>query len=238
MMINVIPTVDEVKGDDLFQKTVIVVDILRTSSTIITSLANGSGFIYPVETIGQAKMLKDKEKALLAGERYYKKINGFDLGNSPIEYTKEVVDKKAIILSTTNGTRTISKALKGDQVLIGGFLNGLECMKQAISNKRDIVILCAGDKSEFSLEDGLAAGFLIDQAKKLSLEPVTMTDMAMAMYGVYKYYEHNLLDVLATTESGKKLIALGYGEDIIHSSKTNIYSICPYVDHDHKIMIL
>ncbi len=238
MMIDVIPTVDEVKGDDLFQKTVIVVDVLRTSSTIITALANGSGFIHPVETIGQAKSFKDKYKALLAGERYYKKIHGFDLGNSPVECKKEIINNKAIVLSTTNGTRTISKALKGEKVLIGGFLNGQECMKQALLNKRDIVILCAGDKSKFSLEDGLAAGFLIDQIKKISSEPFKMTDMANAMFGVYKYYEDHLINILSETESGKKLISLGFEEDIIFSGQTNLYSICPFVDQDQKIMIL
>jgi len=96
MFVDVISTVDEIRHENLYKKTIIIVDILRTSTTIITALANGGKWIIPVETLGQAKTMKTTEKdTLLAGDRFSKKIQDFDLGNSPIDFiSPNIQDKK------------------------------------------------------------------------------------------------------------------------------------------------
>ncbi|TCS84020.1 2-phosphosulfolactate phosphatase [Tepidibacillus fermentans] len=231
MLVDVIPIVDEVKNENLYKKTVIIVDILRTSSTIITALANGIEWIIPAETIGQVKTIKNIEtSALLAGDRFSKKIQEFDLGNSPLEYTSLPLKNKKIILTTTNGTRAIQKAGKGEYIFIGGFLNGASCIQKALKLKRDIVILCVGNRNEFALEDGLAAGFLIDTLMKNSDQAYEINDFGKAVYGMYKYYEDKLTDILKTTETAKRLTQLGFGDDIHFSSQINYYSVCPKYD--------
>lgn len=238
MNVEVIPTVDEIKNGEIFQRTVIIIDILRTSSTIITALANGCKGIIPAETVGQAKAIKNHFKeALLVGDRYYKKIPGFDLCNSPTEMIETRLNNRTIILTTSNGIRGIQKAEKGDNVLIGGFLNGEACVKQALEHKKDLVLLLVGDKNSFALEDGLAAGFYIDLIKKnCSIESIN--DFGVAMFGMYKYFEHQLLEVIKNTEIAKKLIQFGYEKDIEYVVQTNTLNICPIVNKEQIITIL
>lgn len=239
MNIDVIPTVDEIKSEELFHKTVIIVDILRTSSTIISALANGAHYVIPVETVGQAKNLKNHNfNYLISGDRFYKKIPGFDLNNSPSEMATSPITEKTIVLTTTNGTRAIQKALKGEHVLIGGFLNGEYCIQNALTLKRDIVLLAVGDRNEFSLVDGLAVGFLIDIIKKKCKNTVEINNFGLAMFGMYKYYEDQVENIINNSQMGKKLIQQGLKDDVNISSQANLYPICPYVNNDQTITIL
>ena len=166
MHIEVIANIGEARSDEFLHKTVIVVDVLRATSTIITALMNGSKGVVPVDTVIKAKELA-RDGDLLGGERYCKKIPGFDFGNSPLEYTREAVQGKRVILTTTNGTRGIQKAIKADRVLAGAIINGRASAAAAIDLKRDTVIVCAGTQDVFSLEDGLCAGFILDEIAAL-----------------------------------------------------------------------
>lgn len=239
MRIDVVSHVDEIKTEEVFNKTVIIIDALRTSSTIITAIANGVQMIVPVETIGQAKNLQSqKQEYLLAGDRFFKKISNFHLGNSPLDFVKQQLNGKSIILTTTNGTRAINKALKGEEVLIGSFLNGDKCIEQALHFKKDLVLLCVGERNEFALEDGLAAGFLIDRLMKHYTITFELNDFAKAMYAVYKFHENGLFETIKTTETARKLIQLGLGEDIHFCSQINLYPICPCVATHEDITII
>jgi len=236
MHVAVIPSLDEIKVEELFHKTVILLDILRTSSTIITALAKEDINIITADTVGQAKILKNQHPSyLLAGERFYKKIPGFNVSNSPLEMYSTDLQYNNIILSTMNGTRAIQKAQKGDNVLIGGFLNGNYCVTKAISFKKDIVMLCVGERNEFSLEDGLAAGFFIDLIKKYTNDDLYINDFGIAMYGAYKYNESHLTSLIKTTKTAKKLIQLGLQDDIEFSCQTNIFDVCPYLSEEQII---
>lgn len=238
MNIEVIPTVDEIKNGEIFQKTVIIIDVLRTSSTIISALANGCKSIIPAETVGQAKAIKNHFKeALLVGDRYYKKIPGFDLSNSPTEMLDAELNDRTIILTTSNGIRGIQKAEKGEMVIIGGFLNGVACVKEALERKNDLVLLLVGDKSSFVIEDGLAAGFYIDLIKKnCSVDGIN--DFGVAMYGMYKYFEQQLQEVIKNTEVARKLSQYGHEKDIEYSVQRNILDVCPIVNNEQIITIL
>lgn len=238
MNIEVIPTIDEIKSEDIFQKTVIILDVFYTSSTIITALGNGCQFVIPAETIGQAKALKNQNPSyLLAGERYFKRVPGFDLSNSPKEILSSTIDGSRIIL-TSDGIWGIQKVIKAEQILLGSFLNGDYCVEKALSFKKDIVLLMVGEKNDFALEDGLAAGFLIDLIKKHYHNNLNINDYGISMYGMYKYYEESLIDVIKNSVAGKKLISQGLGDDIEYSCKKNSYKICPYVTTDNIILEL
>ncbi|WP_281886645.1 2-phosphosulfolactate phosphatase [Paenibacillus sp. YYML68] len=165
MHIEVIPTVNEARADDLLHKTVIAIDVLRATSTMLAALASGCRSIVPVETVNQALTLQ-QEGELLAGERFCKRIPGFQLGNSPLEFTPDAVGGKTVIMTTTNGTRAIQKSQKAAHVLIGGLLNAEACAREAARLSHEIVIVCAGTQDVFALEDGLCAGLLVEELMK------------------------------------------------------------------------
>jgi 2-phosphosulfolactate phosphatase len=237
MQIDVVANIGEARSDDFLHKTVIVIDVLRATSTMIAALGSGCRAILPVETVLQAKELQ-KPDDLLGGERFCKKIPGFHFGNSPNEYTKAAVQGKRIILTTTNGTRGIQKALKADHVLAGALTNGGACAKAAVDYKRDIVILCAGTQDVFSLEDGLCAGLILDEIGKLiGVKLLSINDFGLAMRGCYMQTKDTLLETLLSCSNGKRLCKLGFGEDLRSCAKVNDTNHVPVLERDHMVLL-
>lgn len=140
---------------------VIVVDILRATSAICTAFMNGVKRIIPVATLDEAKDYKNKGY-MVAAERDGIVRDFADFGNSPFNFTPENVRDREIVYSTTNGTNTIMMASHSHEVLIGSYLNHKALVNHITSEKRDIIILCAGWKNKFNLEDTLFAGSLAD----------------------------------------------------------------------------
>lgn len=238
MRIDLVPTIQEVRQEDLLHRTVIVIDVLRASSMITTALAKGCHAVRPVETIGQAKLLYHEGDTLMAGERYGKKIQGFDLHNSPTQLLeKPAIDSHTLILTTTNGTKAIHKASKADDVLIGCFLNATDCANTALSLQRDITILCAGSRGLFALEDGLAAGCIIE--RMLTVRPsLSVGDYGLAMRLAYRAAEDTLTDQLQRGATGQRLSQNGFEEDIRFCCQTDIYSFTPRVRNGNIILDL
>ncbi|MBP1962107.1 2-phosphosulfolactate phosphatase [Paenibacillus aceris] len=237
MYIEVVANIGEARSDDFLHKTVIVVDVIRATSTIITALINGCKAIIPVETVLKAKELY-REGDLLGGERFCKKIPGFDLGNSPLEFTKEVVQGKRVILTTTNGTRGIQKAMKADHVLAGALLNSKACAEAAIALKRDTVILCAGTQDVFSLEDGLCAGLILEElVSALGEKHVVTNDFGLAMRGCYLHAKNTLYETLLTCTNGKKMCKSGFQADVVSCTKTNITDQVPILEQDQMVLL-
>lgn len=234
MKIEVVCKVDEVKYEEIKQKTVIVIDVLRASSTIAAALAHGASEVIPVETIGQARMYKGEE-FLLAGERYGKRVSGFPLTNSPTEMTNTPLHGHSLVLTTTNGTRAIHKSWKADAILIGSFLNGLACAQMAHQMRKDVTILCAGSRQQFALEDGLCAGYLVSLLQQ-QVPGVIINDFGLAMLASYHGYKHDLIQVLRTTATGKRLVQAGNEEDIDFCAQQNLYSFVPTVRNESIIV--
>ena len=138
---------------------VVVTDILRASSAICTAFMNGAERIIPVGTLEDAKLLKGPGY-LIAAERDGITCEFADFGNSPDNFTKERVENRTIIYSTTNGTQAIQKAKNCYSLIIGSFLNIKAVSHWLISEHRDVLILCSGWKDRFSLEDSIFAGAL------------------------------------------------------------------------------
>lgn len=242
MHIHVISSVNEARTEELQNKTVIVIDVLRATSTMLTALAEGSRAIIPVETVNQAKQLQ-RTGELLGGERFCKKISGFDFGNSPLEYQSEKIADKTVIMTTTNGTRAIQKASKAGHVLIGGFLNAASCAEKAFRLSDEIVLVCAGTQDVFALEDGLCAGMLISELLRLNAEspprgteqnqmpPEQVNDFGLAMLHAYRSVQDRLQETLLATSNGKRLSKIGFHDDVIYCAQTNLYKLAPEVHH-------
>ena len=162
-------TLQEADGVVLQDHTAVVIDVLRASSTIVAALAAGAQAIYPVISTEEAIKLATslgREDALLAGERKGLKVEGFDLGNSPREFTPETVGGKRVVMSTTNGTRALVAVAGAERVLVAAFLN-LSAVAAACADAERLAIVCAGREGRFSIDDVLCGGMLLSRLKGL-----------------------------------------------------------------------
>ncbi|MEV5028565.1 2-phosphosulfolactate phosphatase [Paenibacillus sp. LPE1-1-1.1] len=231
MQVQVISSVNEASSARFHHKTAIIIDVLRATSTIIAALAAGASCVIPAETVMEARALQ-RPGDLLGGERFCRKIAGFDLGNSPEEYTERIVAGKRIVLTTTNGTRAIHKSMRADHVLTASLLNAEACARAAIELRRDIVILCAGSHDEFAIEDGLCAGLVLDKLHTLSQAAIEMDDFGTAMLALYRNRAQNVKETIMNGMTGKKLMKLGMKKDIEACSAIDIYHDVPRLNGD------
>lgn len=229
---------------DFAGKTAVVIDILRATSTMTTALANGASAIYPVATVEEAEKLRRDRGCMLGGERGGKKLPGFDLGNSPLEYTKETVAEKEIVMTTTNGTQAILAAAAADTVMLASFLNLDAVVSACRSLAKDVVIVCAGTERRFSLEDAVCAGMLLsklsgfgpESAEKMVFEHLSrpLSDGGIVAQMLYQHWEGRLLDMLHFSFHGQRLVRLGFAEDLSVCAKTGVFDVLP-VYQDGKI---
>lgn len=193
---------------DLSASTCVVFDVLRATSSMITGLAHGAAEIHPVTTIEEALALKQRlPDAILGGERHGDRIEGFDVGNSPLEYLN--LAGRSIITTTTNGTVAL-RACEGAQcVLIGAILNIDALAAELLRSKPEqVVLVCAGTFADFALEDAIAAGLLIAALGKPEL-----TDSAYAALAVAQCYP-DPLEALRRARNGRALGAKGRGAEV------------------------
>lgn len=205
--------------DELFlrDKNVIVIDVLRASTTIATALMNGAREIIPVSTIESAVKISGNlfgDVVLRGGERNGKIIEGFNLGNSPAEYTAEAVKGKSIIFCTTNGSSAIVKARYAKNLIVGGFINMSPILDFMKEMGEDFYILCAGKSSLFCIEDSVCAGMIITQLINDESIDIELNDPAVAAAALYKSMGKNLQRMVRTTDHGKYLIEIGFKNDI------------------------
>ena len=230
MKINVL--FSPVNADELYytHKTTVVIDVLRASSTIVNALTNGAKEIIPVATVEFAVKVSGGMfggQTLLGGERNTKKIEGFALGNSPLEYTKDKVEDKSIVLFSTNGTKAVVKAKFSENLFVCSF-NNLSAMVQHLFNlNENIEILCAGDNNLFSMEDSVCAGMLINGLKSLN-KNIELSDSAKAAFTLYDRFGTDIEKLLKNTEHGKLLLKNGFEEDIRFCSNINSSTTIPY----------
>lgn len=216
--------------DELFftKKTTVVIDVLRASTTIISALDNGAKEIIPVNSIEFAMKVSGDTfsgHTLLGGERNSIKIDGFSLGNSPLEYCSEIVNGKSIIFFTTNGSKAIVKAKYSSKLIIAAFINSASVAKK-LSDSPEVIIMCSGNNGLFSFEDSVCAGGLINDFKKLKIE-TELDDASKTCYFLYKKNENRLTEMLLETEHGAKLVESGFIGDINFSAQKNMSESVP-----------
>lgn len=230
MKINVL--LSPLNADELYftGKTTVIIDVLRASSVIATAFENGAKEIIPVSSMEFA--MKHSANAfggisILGGERNTKKIDGFTLGNSPLEYSEENVEGKNIVYFTTNGTKAIVRAKFSENLLICSFNNLRAVADYLISLENDIEILCAGSNGMFCMEDTVCAGKLIEEIMELG-EEVVITDAGRASHKLYKSFGRSIKKMLHDSEHGKLLIQNGFQKDIEICSVINSTDVVPY----------
>jgi len=211
-------------------KTSVVIDVLRATTTIVTALSNGAREIIPVNSIEFAMKVSGNAfggQTLIGGERNTKKIEGFHLGNSPFEYTKETVGGKSIILFTTNGSKAIVKAKFSEHLLICSFNNLPTVAEYLLKLNKDVEIICSGRNGGFSLEDSICAGKLIAEIQK-EKEDLDLSDAAKTSVILSKSFGKNLTKALAESEHGKILVENGFEQDIAYCAKIGSIEAIPY----------
>lgn len=228
MRIEVVPTVEEIRTEQIRNRVVIVIDVLRASSTIVTALGSGFSAVIPVGTIGQA-LSRRSPGTLVAGERHCRKIPECDFNNSPAELAAQKPQGRQLILTTTNGTRAIQKAERAAHLLIGCFLNATACIRHAISQGLDITLYCAGTRGEFALEDGLAAGLMIERAQTEAAS-VQLCDLGTALQASYRQLAGSLEAVLPQTATGRRLVQHRLTEDLAYCAQVDRFQLVPYAE--------
>ncbi len=220
---------------DVTGRGVVVLDVLRSTTTVIAALANGAKAVIPALTSEEAVRLAsnlEKDGVVLAGERKSLKIEGFALGNSPREMTAAAVGGKTIVLATTNGTPALVAAQGGDPVLVGAAANfkALAARARAVLAERgDLIILCAGREKQFAIEDAYTAGRLVKAVKK-GLRQVTLNDAATAAVAVTTAYD-GWQDALEHSEAARQLADADLAEDVRFAAKADRFAIVPtYAD--------
>jgi len=218
--------------DDLYftGKTVVVIDVLRATSVIVTAIANGAREIIPVSTLDFAMKVSGdafRSQTLLCGERNTKMVEGFNLGNSPSEYTSEVVSGKSIILYTTNGSKSIVKAKFAENLFIASFLNLKVVVKHLKKLKKDVDIVCAGTNGFFNMEDSICAGTIVSELKN-EIDNLTLSDSAAASVTLSKFTARSIPNMLHKTEHGKLLIENGFKADVEDCAILDKYNVIPY----------
>lgn len=171
------PALFHLHSKGLIEKQVVVIDILRATTTMTVAYENGAKNVIPVESLEEALRHCGLD-VILAGERNGVKVEAFDLGNSPQEFTRDVVEGKTIVISTTNGTKAIEACVGAKYRYISSFRNITAMVNQLIENNCDVLLFCAGWKDKFNLEDTVFAGAV---AEKLAEKGFEINDDATIM---------------------------------------------------------
>lgn len=218
--------------EDVRDKTVVMIDVLRASSTMITALQNGAKGVIAVGDMDDASKIShnlDAKSFLLSGEKDGMKIQGYDLGNSPLEHDRDVVRNKTIILNTTNGTKAIKRAGLADTIIIGAFLNLqflVEHLKQLDS---EIVLVCAGWKGRLSLEDLLCAGNIIYELTNGQL-PQNARDGAKVAFGLYEKIGDDIENSIKSSNYAVRLKDIISEDDLSFCCQHSIMQVLPVLN--------
>ena len=212
----------------------VVIDVLRAATTVVHALAAGATAVWPEATIedaqAQAQRLRaEGHRVLTGGERGGKPISGFDLGNSPTDYTCRLCKQTDVVLTTTNGTRALLHASKAEVVLMAGFVNFSAVGDVLLKEKRPVHLVCAGTDGHITLEDTLLAGAFVDilQKKRKSL-----CDSARLAWDCFEHHGMILTEALRLSAGGRNLIELGYEDDLAMAAQVDRFQIVPTLRRD------
>jgi 2-phosphosulfolactate phosphatase len=224
---------------DVTGRAVAVIDVLRASTSIAVALDNGARAIIPFENsedaVSRAKAF-ERTDVRLAGERKSQPIPGFDLGNSPLQYTREAVENKTILMATTNGTGAVTATTGARDVIVASYVNfsaSMSFLRAALRTGTDVVLLCAGQDRRFALEDAACAGRFAHHISK-RLTSVTLNDGAQACVLIDKKYGENLMKLFDASAHGRALREAGFGDDLAVCAALDTHAVLP-VYQDRQI---
>jgi len=208
---------------------IIVIDVLRSGTSILNALTNGAEAVIPAVTLKEAYELRSQRpEYLLAGERGGHKPKGFDLGNSPLEFTSERVEGKSLVMTTTSGTAALARSQAARWVLVGAFLNARAVAGEAeeivVREGIGVSFVLAGEKGRFSLEDFLCAGAI---AKGFAVGRFCFSDKVQAALLAFRQAEADLAGSVMKAEHAKHLVKEGFKKDVDFSCRLNVLRTVP-----------
>jgi len=219
----------EAETGDVVGHTAIVIDVIRATSTIVEALASGARAVYPTLATEDAIRIANslgREDTLLCGERKGLKIPGFDLGNSPSEFTEEHVGGRRLVMSTTNGTRAFLAAEDADRVVAASFLN-LSSVVESVRQAERIALVCAGREGRFSLDDALCAGVIIREILTVTgSDAPELDDASRAVLSLAERFQPDL-PLLRSTAAGAALVEVGLEADLVHCAERDRHDLVP-----------
>jgi 2-phosphosulfolactate phosphatase len=221
-------------------RPVFVVDILRATTVICAALASGARAIVPVVSVEDASRMAQTlgpEDVILVGERNCQPIEGFPLGNSPLEMTEAAVKGKTLVMTTTNGTRALHATQGASEVFVTAAANltlaGARA-REILQARKDLVIVCAGREGQFALDDAYAAGRLALEAMEGRRRRKGLNDGALVAVDLARRFGKTWERPLTLSTSGRQLAKLGMGADVADAAREDAYPVLPSF-HDRRI---
>jgi 2-phosphosulfolactate phosphatase len=243
MKLDVAFSPHELAPGDVADRTVLVIDVLRATSTICAALHAGARAVVPAADIEDATRLEAALGAadvVLAGERNSVRIPGFQLGNSPREMTPDVVQGKTVVMTTTNGTQALLATAGARDVAVAAAVNlgaAGEYARQALEHYGDLLILCAGRDHGFGLDDAYVAGCLAVRALGGRRRRKGLNDAALVSVDLVIRYRDRVDRVLALSRAGRELAARGFRDDIGAASIVDAYPVLPFF-HERRVTLV
>jgi 2-phosphosulfolactate phosphatase len=213
----------------------VVIDIFRATSSICYGIENDAEAIIPVAEVDDCAAYREKGfDYLLAAERNGEVVEGFDFGNSPFSYTAEKVAGKIVVLTTTNGTHALHLSRKAKKIVIGSFLNLTALCNWLKIQQENILLVCAGWKNNFNLEDTLFAGAVIEQLKTSG---IVLDDPSIAANDLFQLGKNNIGQYLSKTSHGERLKKLGIEKDIAFCLQIDLTTAIPVLEGEKLIKL-
>jgi 2-phosphosulfolactate phosphatase len=236
MRIDVVPTADAVTSDRVDGRTALVIDVLRASTTIITALSRGAVAVVPVAEPDDARR-RAGPGVLVAGERRADKLAGFDLGNSPAEFSVTPLDGRTIVFTTSNGTRALLAVRSAAAVGIAALVNLTAAARWAAAQRRDTTIVCAGERGRPSLDDSVCGGLLADRLRA-GIEGAVLTADAEDAVRAAQPYAQAIEKLANESPWAQNLFAKGHGEDVRLCLRLDTTSLVPvYLADVDKVVL-
>ncbi len=198
---------------NLTESIVVVIDVLRATSTIATALYNGAAAVIPVATVPDCIAAGKKHQALTAGERDGKTAPGLQYGNSPFAFPRTLIEGKTLALTTTNGTRLLHQALAARKIITGSFPNFSAVCHYIMNQPHPVILACAGWKDRVNIEDLLFAGAVANRVKEAF---TIQCDTAFIAENLYLQYKDDLMTIVKQTSHYERLGRLGMQKDITY----------------------
>jgi 2-phosphosulfolactate phosphatase len=213
---------------DITSSVVVIIDVLRATSTIATVLHNGAKEIIPVDSVNECIRIGRQIEAITAGERDGKVAEGLEHGNSPFEYPESFIGGKTLVLTTTNGTKLLHMALNNGahEIITGSFANLDAVCNHLVQKNKPVLLACAAWKDRVNIEDTLFAGAVINKIQQHFSINCDASQMAL---GLYKEAEEDLYEFMKRKEAShyKRLTSFGLEKDIRHCLTSNTANVLP-----------
>jgi 2-phosphosulfolactate phosphatase len=219
------------------QATVVIIDVLRATSTIATALYNGARYIIPVDSVAKCIELGRQINCITAGERDGKIAEGLSYGNSPFEYSREFIGGKILVLTTTNGTRLLHMALEkgAREILTGSFANLDAVTDYLVRQKNNVILACAAWKDRINIEDSLFAGAIIERIKEHFTIECDASHIAATLY---EKASNDLFGFMKSNNAShyNRLMSYGLEKDIRYCLEPNMANVLPIYE-DGKLTV-